>query len=194
MEIGVKRCLSQRGETEPAPYTRAGAGRCIQDGGVWSPRPTGATQVVPSSGPMWESVLFTMDGGSGRRGRRPLRKARSTTQASRRAAKRPRQRPRGMGGNRRKDHPKRGTTPATAWAALSEAESAGRGAGQIRVLPDNIGVRHGVSGPEVSARLRPCSGRGCRVSGEDSLGPHPVVQENAERPGCTTTKAIFLPP
>ena len=100
-------------------------------------------------------LRWTMDGGSGRRtwgmasanqiscrnlgrrsGRRPLRKAQSTTQASRRAAKRPRPRPRGMGGNRRKDHPKRGTSAATAQAALSEAESAGRGAGQIRVLPD----------------------------------------------------------
>ena len=26
------------------------------DGGVWSPRPTGATQVMPSSGPMWASA------------------------------------------------------------------------------------------------------------------------------------------
>ena len=51
-------------------------------------------------------LRWTMDGGSGRRGRRPLRKARSTTQASRRAAKRPRQRPRGMGGNRRWNHQK----------------------------------------------------------------------------------------
>ena len=59
----------------------------------------------------WESVLFTMDGGSGRRGRRPLRKAQLTTQASRRAAERPRPRPRGMGGNRRKNHPRRGTAP-----------------------------------------------------------------------------------
>ena len=47
------------------------------------------------------------DGGCGLP-RRPLRKAQSTTQASRHAAKRPSQRPRGMGGNRRKDHPKRG--------------------------------------------------------------------------------------
>ena len=38
--------------------------------------------------------------------------------SQRRAAKRPRPRPRGMGGNRRKDHPKRETTPATAGAAL----------------------------------------------------------------------------
>ena len=59
--------------------------------------------------------------GTARRGRRPLRKgekAQSTTQASRRAAKRPRPRLRGMGGNRRKDHPKRGAASATAEAAL----------------------------------------------------------------------------
>ena len=97
----------------------------------------------------------------GRCGHRTLRKARSTTQASRRAAKRPRPQPRGMGGNRRKDHPKRGTAPATAQAALSEAESAERVAGQIQVLPDTLRVQHGVPCPEASARLRPCSRRGC---------------------------------
>ena len=96
-----------------------------------------------------------------RSGRRPPRKARSTTQASRRAAKRSRPRGRGMGGNRRKGHPKRGTTPATAQAALSEAESAERVAGQIRSLPDDLGVQHSVQRSEVSARPRPCSRRGC---------------------------------
>ena len=87
--------------------------------------------------------------GFGPPGRRPLRKggiAAATTQASRRATKRPRQRPRGMGGNRRKDHPKRGTAAATAQAALSEAESAERAAGQIQVLPDDLFVQHGVPG------------------------------------------------
>ena len=82
-------------------------------------------------------------------------------QASRRAAKRPRPRLRGMGGNRRKDHPKRGTAAATAQAALSEAESAERVAGQIRSLPDDLRVQHGVLGSEVSARPRPCSRRDC---------------------------------
>ena len=49
---------------------------------------------------------------TGRCRHRPLRKAQSsTTQTSRRAAKRPRPRPRGMGGNRRKNHPKRGPPP-----------------------------------------------------------------------------------
>ena len=82
-------------------------------------------------------------------------------QASRRAAKRPRPRPRGMGGNRRKDHPKRGTSAATAQAALSEAESAERAAGQIRSLPDDLRGQHGVQGSEVCERPRPCSRRGC---------------------------------
>ena len=44
--------------------------------------------------------------GFGPPSRRPLRKAQSTTQASRRAAKRPRPRTRGMGGNRRKESQK----------------------------------------------------------------------------------------
>ena len=116
----------------------------------------------------WESVLFTMDGGVGRPtkdegngtpSRRALRKAQLITRASRRAAKRPRPRPRGIGGNRRKDHPKRGTAPAAAQAALSEAESAGRAAGQIRVLPDDLRVQHGAPGSEISAKPRPCSRR-----------------------------------
>ena len=47
--IGAERCLSRRGGTEPAPYGGSGGVR----GGVWSPRPTGATQVVRSSGPMY---------------------------------------------------------------------------------------------------------------------------------------------
>ena len=80
--------------------------------------------------------------------RRPLRKggiAAATTQASgaqrsvcaadardgRESAQRPSQ---------------KGNRPATAWAALSEAESAERAAGQIQVLPDDLFVQHGVPG------------------------------------------------
>ena len=80
---------------------------------------------------------------------------------SRRAAKRPRPQPRGMGGNRRKNHPKRRTAPATTQAALSEAESAEREAGQIRFLPDDLRVQHGVQCSEASAKPRTCSRRGC---------------------------------
>ena len=78
---------------------------------------------------------------------------------NRRAAKRPRPQPRGMGGNRRKNHPKRRTAPATTQAALSEAESAEREAGQIRFLPDDLRVQHGAQCPEISAKPRPCSRR-----------------------------------
>ena len=48
-----KRTLSQRGGTEPAPYEGSGqaSGVRLGNGGVWSPRPTEATQVMPSSGP-----------------------------------------------------------------------------------------------------------------------------------------------
>ena len=43
----------------------------------------------------------------------------------------------------------KGAAPATAWAALSEAESAGIIAGQIQVLPDDLRVQHGVLCSEV---------------------------------------------
>ena len=147
-----------------APFTQGSLG----DGGCGSPRrpcrpPRNDNGFLSFRGAERRGnpsfLRWTMDGGSGRRGRRPLRKARSTTQASRRAAKRPRPRTGGMGGNRRKDHPKRGTAAATAGAALSEAESAGIIAGQIRFLPDDLRVQHGAQRPEVSAKPRPCSRR-----------------------------------
>ena len=43
----------------------------------------------------------------------------------------------------------KGDRPATARAALSEAESAERAAGQIRFLPDDLRVQHGAEGSEV---------------------------------------------
>ena len=50
---------------------------------------------------------------------------------------------------------------ATTRAALSEAESAEREAGQIQSLPDDLRVQHGAEGSEVSSKPRPCSRRGC---------------------------------
>ena len=44
---------------------------------------------------------------------------------------------------------------------------------KCRVLPDDLFVRHGVQCAEVCGRPRPCSRRGCRVWGQDSLGPFP---------------------
>ena len=280
--IGAERCLSRRGGTEPAPYGGSGGVR----GGVWSPRPTGATQVVRSSGPMylrhgfrrpnfvpkfgrrqsWASAptgrrgslskhpgqrrtaerlrqrvrgnewelrqrsspkgpatsdnpsvslrltapftqgslgdggfglprrpcrtprndngflsfrgakrlgnpsFFTMDDGRGfglpheRRGERhaesscptespinhPSQPARS--EASAPAAARD-------GRESTQGPSQKGDRPATSRAALSEAESAERGAGQIRFLPDDLRVQHGVQRSEVSAKPRPCSRR-----------------------------------
>ena len=103
----------------------------------------------------------TRDGTPGRRALRVVAESRRDCPGQRRTAERLRQRVRGRGGNRRKDHPKRGTAAATAQAALSEAESAERAAGQIRSLPDDLRVQHGVQRSEVSARPRPCSRRGC---------------------------------
>ena len=164
-EIGVKRTLPQRGGTEPAPYRRMEA-----DQRRGAPRGRrGAPRVWLPPAKFRNGIWGVSHGhpalrkhhwwypAAGRCGHRPLRKA----QASRRAAKRPRQRGRGMGGNRRKDHPQKGTAPATAQAALSEAESAERAAGQIQVLPDDLRVQHGAQGSEASAKPRPCSRRGC---------------------------------
>ena len=99
----------------------------------------------------------TRDGTPGRRALRVVAESRRDCPGQRRTAERLRQRVRGRSGNRRKDHPKRGTAAATAQAALSEAESAERAAGQIRSLPDNLRVQHGVQRPEVSVKPRPCS-------------------------------------
>ena len=100
--------------------------------------------------------------GTARRGRRPLRKgekAQSTTQASRRAAKRSRRGHEEQARIGAKTIPK-GDRPI-ARAALSEAESAGIAAGQIRFLPDDLRVQHGVQGSEVCGKSRPCSRRDC---------------------------------
>ena len=138
-----------------------------------------------------------------RSGRRPLRKARSTTQASRRAAKRPRPQPRGMGGNRRKNHPKRRTAPATTQAALSEAESAEREAGQIRFLPDDLRVQHGAQCPEISAKPARAP-VGITLTEQHSLEPRPAARQGASRArNCAaisvfsfdgSTAVFFLPP
>ena len=83
----------------------------------------------------WESVLFYDGRGFGPPGRRTLRKARSTTkpagaQQSVRASGREKWAGIDAGTI------KKGQASAIARAALSEAESAERGAGQIRFLPD----------------------------------------------------------
>ena len=56
---------------------------------------------------------------------------------------------------------------------------------KCRVLPDDLFVRHGVQCAEVCGRPRPCSRRGCRVWGQDSLGPFPPAV-------CGRREAFFL--
>ena len=92
---GVKTDLASGAGRSPPP-TGGSGGAC---GGVWSPRPTGATLVVPSSGPMWASAPT-----GGRRGF-------SNHPGQRRTAERLRQRSRGNGWkSRQRSSPK---CPAT---------------------------------------------------------------------------------
>ena len=56
---------------------------------------------------------------------------------------------------------------------------------KCRVLPDDLFVRHGVQCAEVRGRPRPCSRRGCRVWGQDGLGPFPPAV-------CGRREAFFL--
>ena len=125
--------LMRRGVVTPPYGCNAGGARQRADVGIGPYAPRG-------------------DERAARRGRRALRvvaESRRDCPGQRRTAERLRQRVRGRGGNRRKDHPKRGTAAATAQAALSEAESAERAAGQIRSLPDTLRVQHGAESPEV---------------------------------------------
>ena len=55
----------------------------------------------------------------------------------------------------------------------------------MRFLPDILRVQHGAGGAEVRGRPRPCFGRGCRVSGQDGLGPRPPAV-------CGRREAFFL--
>ena len=124
----------------PAPFTQGS----LWDGGCGLPRrpcgpPRNDNGFLSFRGQCvhwpWESVLFYDGRGFGPPGRRTLRKARSTTkpagaQQSVRASGREEWAGIDAGTI------KKGQASAIARAALSEAESAERGAGQIRFLPD----------------------------------------------------------
>ena len=87
----MKRSLSPAGRDKARPL-QGDRSRAIY-GGVWSPRPTGATQVMPSSGPTWASA--------------PTERRESCIDhpGQRRTAKRLRRGCEEMGGNRGRDHP-----------------------------------------------------------------------------------------
>ena len=111
-EISVKRSHSPTGRDGARPLQGTGAGQCVQNGGVWSPRPTDATQVVPSEGPMWASAPTPRGGrgngtpgsscptgGCGEPPRLPWAAAHSGVSAAW---------SQGMGKNRSMDHPQMG--------------------------------------------------------------------------------------
>ena len=133
----------------------------------------------------------TKDEGNGTPSRRALRKAQLITQASRRAAKRPRPRLRGMGGNRRKDHPKRGSPPRPPRQRLAKRKARKEQLVKFDFCPmtSECSTAYEVRKPQQgSARAHV----GAALIEQDSLGPHPVVQEDAERPGCTTRTRFFF--
>ena len=123
-----------------------GRGMRISASARWASSQLQWFPVIPRSGATWESVPF-YDG----RGFGPPRSSAPT--------------PRGGRGNGTPGSScptgGRREVSSIAGAALSEAESAERAAGQIRSSPDTLKVQHGVQGPEVSAKPRPCSRRGC---------------------------------
>ena len=114
-----------------------------------------------------------------RSSRRPLRKAKSTTQAS--GAQRSVCASGGEGrvridaGTIKKGN----SPPQLPRQRLAKRKARKEPLVKCRVLPDDLRVQHGAHGPEDSARPRPCSRRGRRVWGQESLEPHPVVGEGA---------------
>ena len=126
-----------------------------------------------------------------RSSRRPLRKAKSTTQAS--GAQRSVCASGGEGrvridaGTIKKGN----SPPQLPRQRLAKRKARKEPLVKCRVLPDDLRVRHGAHGPEDSARPRPCSRRGRRVWGQDSLEPHPVV-ERALAPGSHNDWRFFF--
>ena len=135
-------------------------------------------------------LRWTMDGGSGRPtkdegngtpSRRALRKAQSTTQASWRATKRPRQRGRGMGGNRRKGHPKRGTAPRPPGQRLAKRKARKEQLVKFRFCPipsERSTAYYARKSQQSPARVLV----GAAVTEQDRLAPHPAARQGAPRP------------
>ena len=119
------------------PPTGGGAGLWRRGApGVWSPRPTGASQVVHSSGPMYlrhgfRRPNFVPKFGASVRSAAPTESPIShPSQPARSEASAPAA---ARDGRESTQEPSpKGTAPATTPAALSEAESAEREAGQVR--------------------------------------------------------------
>ena len=125
-----------------------------------------------------------------RSSRRLLRKAQSTTQASRRAAKRPRPQPRGMGGNRRKDHPKRGTAPRPPGQRLAKRKARKEQLVKFSLCPIP-------SECSTAQKVRKSDKSPARVHVEaasteqNSLEPRPAARQGASRARNCAAKSVF---
>ena len=132
-----------------------------------------------------------MDGGSGRRGRRPLRKAQLTTQASRRAAERPRPRGRGMGGNRRKNHPRRGTAPPRPpGQRLAKRKARKEQLVKFDFCPttSECSTAHNVRKSQQSPARAPV---GITLTEQHSLEPRPAARQGASRARNCAATSVF---
>ena len=154
--IGAERCLSQRGGTEPAPYRgpEQGGGRVRLGCGFRQPNSetefVASVKVTPPYGCNASGAKQRADVGI-----RPFSDGRGFG-------------PPYLGHGLRRPNfvPKFGASvkssaPTGPRDCRGSALSAERAAGQIRFLPDNIRVQHGVQRSEASAKPRPCSRRGC---------------------------------
>ena len=125
-----------------------------------------------------------------RSSRRPLRKAQSTTQTSRRAAKRPRPRPRGMGGNRRKDHPKRGTAPRPPGQRLAKRKARKEQLVKFDFCPMT-------SECSTAQKVRKSQQSPARahveaaLTEQNGLAPRPAAWEGASRARNCAAKSVF---
>ena len=125
-----------------------------------------------------------------RSSRRPLRKAQSTTQASRRAAKRPRPRGRGMGGNRRKDHPKRRTAPRLPGQRLAKRKARKEQLVKFSLCP----MTELCSTAQKVRRFQQGPARapvGAALIGQNGLEPRPAARQGASRARNCAATSVF---
>ena len=146
-----------------------GAGCAWGGGGVWSPRPTGASQVVCGNGPIWASA--------------PTKRSASRINlpSQRRAAKRPRQRSRGASENRRRDHQKGAVPPQPPKQRLAKRKARKEQLVKFGLCPTTLecSTAYQVRRFQQDPARAPV---GAASTEQNSLGPHPAARQGAPRP------------
>ena len=128
---------------------------------------------------------------TGRCRHRPLRKAQSsTTQTSRRAAKRPRPRLRGMGGNRRKNHPKRGPPPRPPGQRLAKRKARKEQLVKFGLCPmaSECSTAYEVRRSQQSPARALV---GIALTEQDRLEPRPAARQGASRARNCAATSVF---